>query len=151
LQLDLQEVVRDFAGSATMAQAEEALRLVQRLDPPGVGARDLRECLLLQITPETPCHDVLHDLIAHHLEDLEHNRLPAIEKKMGIPLEKIKEALEQLSRLNLRPAASFSSESAQYVIPDLIVEPNDQDGYDVRMVDENTPLLTISRSYQKLL
>ncbi len=69
---------------ATLEQAEEALRLVQRLDPPGVGARDLRECLLLQLTPEIPCHDVLQILISQHFDDLEHNRLPAIEKKTGI-------------------------------------------------------------------
>jgi RNA polymerase sigma-54 factor len=55
--LDLQDVVRDFNGRASGDQVEEALRTVQRLDPPGVGARDLRECLLLQLTPETPCHD----------------------------------------------------------------------------------------------
>ena len=81
----LHDVVRDFNGRATMEQAEEALRLVQRLDPPGVGARDLRECLLLQLTPDMPCHDVLYTLISQHLDDLEHNRLPAIEKKTGIP------------------------------------------------------------------
>ena len=92
---------------ATLEQAEEALRLVQRLDPPGVGARDLRECLLLQLTPEIPCHDVLQILISQHFDDLEHNRLPAIEKKTGISLEKIKEALEHLRRLNLRPGAAF--------------------------------------------
>src|SRR4029077_19584369 len=106
-----QDVARDFNGRATWEQVEEALRTVQRLDPPGVGARDLRECLLLQLTPEIPCHDVLHILISQHFADLEHNRLPAIEKKTGISLEKIKEALEQLRRLNLRPAASFDMDS----------------------------------------
>jgi RNA polymerase sigma-54 factor len=148
---DLHEVVRDFNGRASAEQAEEALRLVQRLDPPGVGARDLRECLLLQLSPEIPCHEVLHTLISHHFEDLEHNRLPAIEKKTGIPLEKIKEALEQLRRLNFRPAASFTSDNAHYVIPDLIVEHNENGGYDVRLADENSPQLSISRNYQKLL
>jgi RNA polymerase sigma-54 factor len=151
LRMDLHDVTRDFGGSATLEQAEEALGLVQRLDPPGVGARDVRECLLLQITPETPDHEVLHTLISQHLDDLEHNRLPVIEKKTGIPLDRIKESLEHLGRLNLRPAASFATDSAHYVIPDLIVEHNDRGGYDVRLVDEHTPLLAISRSYQKLL
>jgi RNA polymerase sigma-54 factor len=148
---DLHEVVRDFNGRATPLQAEEALRLVQRLDPPGVGARDLRECLLLQLSPEIPCHDVLHTLISQYFDDLEHNRLPAIEKKTGIPIEKIKEAIEQLRRLNFRPGASFTSDNAQYVIPDLIVEHNEHGGYDVRLADENSPQLSISRNYQKLL
>ena len=142
-------MVRDFNGRATMEQAEEALELVQRLDPPGVGARDLRECLLLQLTPEMPCHDVLQTLISQHLDDLEHNRLPAIEKKTGIPLEKIKEALEHLRRLNFRPGASFEIDNSHYVVPDLIVEHNDQGGYEVRLADENSPQLAISRYYQK--
>ena len=149
--IDLQDVVRDFNGRATMDQAEEALQLVQRLDPPGVGARDIRECLLLQLTPETPCHDVLYALISQHFEDLGHNRLPAIEKKTGISIEKIKEALGHLRRLNLRPGAGFESDNSHYVIPDLIVEHDEQAGYTVRLSDENSPQLGISGYYQKLL
>jgi RNA polymerase sigma-54 factor len=152
LRSDLHDIVRDFGGNATLEQAEEALRLVQKLDPPGVGARDLRECLLLQVTPEMPHADALRVLISHHLEDIQHNRLPAIEKKTGYPLETIKAALEQLRRLNPRPAAAFaSSDNAQYVVPDLIVEPNEERGYDVRLVDDHTPHLSISPYYQMQL
>jgi RNA polymerase sigma-54 factor len=151
LKLDLAEVVRDFGGDATLDQAEEALALVQKLDPPGVGARDLRECLLLQLTPDVPCRDILHVLLANHLDDLHQNRLPAIEKRTGIPIEKIKEAIEHLRRLNPHPGSRFAPESAQYVLPDLIVEGNEHGGYDVRLVDDHTPQLAISRYYQKQL
>jgi RNA polymerase sigma-54 factor len=151
LKLDLLDVLRDFNGRATLEQAEEALTLVQRLEPRGVGARDIRECLLLQLTPEVPCYDVLEVLVANHLDDLEHNRLPAIEKKTGIPLEKIKEALEHLGRFNLRPAAAFNSDNVNYVVPDLIVEQDDRGGYDVRLADQNAPQITISSYYQKKL
>jgi len=152
LKFSLHEVIRDSGGEATQEEAEEALRLVQKLDPPGVGARDLRECLLLQLTPETPSHDVLRTLIGHHLDDLQHNRLPAIEKKTGFPLETIKEALEHLRRLNPKPGASFATDSGtQYVVPDLIVELNDDGSYNVRLVDDHTPHLSISRYYQKQL
>jgi RNA polymerase sigma-54 factor len=149
--LDLQDVVRDFNGRATIEQAEEALQFVQRLDPPGVGARNLRECLLLQLTPDTPCHDVLQILISQHFDDLGHNRLPAIEKKTGIPIDKIKEALEHLRHLNLRPGAGFESDNSHYVIPDLIVEQNDHGEYEVRLSDENSPQLAISSTYQRML
>jgi RNA polymerase sigma-54 factor len=151
LNLDLNEVVRDFGGDATLAQAGEALALVQKLDPPGVGARNLRECLLLQLSPDVPCRDILHVLISNHLDDLQQNRLPAIEKKTGIPIEKIKEAIEHLRRLNPRPGSRFTPENAQYVVPDLIVEANEHGGYDVRLVDDRTPQLAISRYYQKQL
>ncbi|WP_165075095.1 RNA polymerase factor sigma-54 [Paludisphaera rhizosphaerae] len=148
----LHDIARDFGHDVTIEQAEEALRMVQRLDPPGVGARDLRECLLLQLTPEIPFYDVLRTLIAHHIDDLQHNRLPAIEKKTGLSMETIKEAIEHLRRLNPRPGSSFNlSENTQYVVPDLIVEPSENGGYDVRLVDEHTPNLSISRYYQKQL
>src|SRR5438445_662972 len=81
-------------GDGTVGQAEEALALGQKPDPPGVGARNLRECLLLQLTPDIPSRDTLQVLISNHLDDLQQNRLPAIEKKTGIPIEEIKEAIE---------------------------------------------------------
>jgi len=148
---ELNDVVRDFGGDVTLAQAEEALELVQKLDPPGVGARNLRECLLLQLSPDVPCRDILQVLISNHIDDLQQNRLPTIEKKTGIPIEQIKEAIEHLRRLNPRPGSRFAPENAQYVVPDLIVEPNEHGGYEVRLVDEHTPQLAISRYYQKQL
>src|SRR5215467_6191207 len=119
--IPLQDVVRDLNGSVSMDDAEQALHLVQRLDPPGVGARDLRECLLLQLTPDMPDRDVLHTLIGQHLDDIGQNRLPAIEKKTGIPLAKIKEAIRHLAQFNPRPGAAFTADDTQYVLPDLIV------------------------------
>jgi RNA polymerase sigma-54 factor len=147
----LNEIVRDFGGEATLEQAEEALALVQKLDPPGVGARNLRECLLLQLSPDVPMRDVLRVLISNHLDDLQQNRLPAIEKKTGLSIETIKEALEHLRRLDPRPGARFAPQSTPYVVPDLIVEPDEHGQYQVRLVDEHTPQLSISRQYQKLL
>lgn len=151
LNMDLMEVVRDFGGEATPGQAEEALALVQRLDPPGVGARNLQECLLLQLTAETPYRDVLHTLISNHLDDIQQNRLPAIEKRTGIPLVLIKEAIEQLRRLNPRPGSAFAPENTQYVIPDLVVEADEHGQYQVSLQDDHTPQLSISRQYQKHL
>lgn len=151
LNIDLDEVLRDFGGHATMVEAEEALAIVQKLDPPGVGARNLRECLLLQLTPDVPERDVLHVLISNHLDDLQQNRLPAIEKKTGISIDAIKQALEHLHRLDPRPGARFAATNTQYVLPDLLVEPDEHGEYQVRLVDEHIPQLAISRLYQKML
>ncbi len=151
LHLSLHEVLRDFGGDATLTEAEEALELVQKLDPPGVGARNLRECLLLQLTPDTPFRDVLHTLVSNHLDDIQQNRLPQIEKKTGIPMDVIKEALEQLRRLDPRPGARYLTDNNQYVLPDLIVEPDEQGTYQVSLIDDYTPQLSISRYYQKQL
>ncbi len=149
--LDLHDVVRDYGGEANLAEAEEALEVVQMLDPPGVGARNLRECLLLQLTPEVPYRDVLQVLISNHLEDIQQNRLPQIEKKTGISLDEIKEAIEQLRRLNPRPGERYESQNNQFVVPDLIVEPDDHGEYTVRLADDHTPQLKISAHYQRML
>src|SRR5579864_2499535 len=66
LKTDLRQLVCDFAGDVTVEQAEQALAVVQRLDPPGVGARNPRECLLLQLTPDVPMRDILQILISNH-------------------------------------------------------------------------------------
>ncbi len=147
----LHDLVRDHAGDATIDDAEEALGLVQRLDPPGVGARTLKECLLLQLTPDMPFRDVLHTLISNHLDDIGQNRLPSIEKKTGYSIDVIKEAIEGLSHLNPRPGARFTANNSQYVLPDLIVEPTEQGVYEVRLADDHTPQLAISRQYQQML
>src|SRR5262249_55227699 len=82
----LEEIAKSYGAETTTAQVEEVLHMVQKLDPPGVGARKLEECLLLQLTPETPHRDVVRALIVNHLEDIQHNRLPIIQKRTGFDL-----------------------------------------------------------------
>jgi RNA polymerase sigma-54 factor len=151
LNLELRDLARDYGGDATYAQAEEALALVQKLDPPGIGARNLRECLLLQLTPDVPCREILQVLIANHLDDIQQNRLPAIQKRTNFPIDDIKEAIEHLRRLNPRPGARFAATNSQYVIPDLIVDADEHGEYQVRLADDHTPQLAISRQYQRML
>jgi RNA polymerase sigma-54 factor len=131
----------------TATRIEDALHVVQKLDPPGVGARDLRECLLLQLTPETPHVKVLRELIGRHLEDIAHNRLPAIQKDTGFDLPTIKEAIEVLRHLNTRPGAQFTTENIPYVVPDILVERTEEGEYTVRLLDDWLPNIYISRRY----
>src|SRR5215467_1192361 len=106
LQGRLEDFLDPTAPPAQLEMARQALAIVQKLDPPGVGARDLKECLLLQLTPGMEYYEELKTLIANHLEDLEHNRLPQIERKTGFSLELIKETLEHLRHLNPKPGAA---------------------------------------------
>jgi RNA polymerase sigma-54 factor len=145
------ELAQGYDGGAiTAAQVEEALRLVQKLDPLGVGARDVKECLLLQLTPETPHRDVLRVLIQNHLEDIAHNRLPAIQRRTGFDLNVIKEAIEVMRHLNLRPGAQFTADNIPYVVPDILVERNEDGEYVVRLLDDWLPSIYISRRYVEL-
>jgi RNA polymerase sigma-54 factor len=143
----VEDVAKTFPEPVPLERWEEALQMVQKLDPPGIGARDLRECLLLQITPETPYRDLVRVLIQNHLEDIEHNRLPVIERRTGFSIPEIKEALEVIKRFNPRPGGQFEAEQTRYVTPDVAVARNDDGGYDIRLLDDWLPPLAFNRKY----
>ncbi len=150
LTANVEEIARNFEEPVTVAQVEEALRKVQKLDPPGVGARDARECLLLQVTAETPHREVVRTLIQNHLEDIAHNRLPVIQRRTGFDLQMIKDAIEVLKHLNPQPGGQFSAENIPYVVPDIAVERTESGDYEVRLLDDWTPSIYISRRYMEL-
>ncbi|MGQ9575972.1 MAG: RNA polymerase factor sigma-54 [Thermoguttaceae bacterium] len=151
LQSSLEDVVGPEATEEDLALARRALGLVQKLDPPGVGARDLRECLLLQLRPGMPYYEQLQRLIRDHLEDIQQNRLPVISRRTGYSIELIQEVLGQLRKLNPYPGADFEKTPAPMVQPDVIVEPAEGGGYQVRLEEGRTPSLFISPYYRKLL
>jgi RNA polymerase sigma-54 factor len=151
LQSSLPELAQVFGSNITLEDADQALKLVQRLDPPGVGARDLRECLLLQISPETPLADMMTVLVSDHLDDILQNRLPLIERKTGYSLDAIKAAIEQMATLNPYPGRTFETPRVQSITPDLKVEKNEQGEYQVELIDEYVPQLRINRRYLRML
>ncbi len=154
---DLLSPPTDLNGDADSWQeeqtklVEQALAMVQRLDPPGIGARNLKECLLLQLTPGLLFYEELLVLIENHLEDLENNRLPLISKKTGFSIETIQESWEDLRTLKPKPGAEFNETFAPTVTPDVYVDSLDQGGYEVRLEDGQLPSLYISPTYRKLL
>lgn len=150
LSVPLVELVQNYGENVTLEQLEEALQMIQKMDPPGVGARDLRECLLLQLTPETPHREVVRALIANHLEDIEHNRLPIIQRRTGFEMNVIKQGIEILRHLNTRPGAQFLANNIPYVVPDIAVERTENGEYEVRLLDDWTPNIYISRRYLDL-
>jgi len=91
----LTDLLPPGASEELIAQAEEALAVVQQLEPLGVGARDLRECLLLQLQPDMPHYEELRKLINDHLQDMGENRLPLVQRKTGFNIEQINAAWEQ--------------------------------------------------------
>jgi RNA polymerase sigma-54 factor len=151
LQGRLEDLAGINAGPEELALAQQALGILQKLDPPGIGARDLRECLLLQLTPGMTLYEELKTLITQHLEDLEHNRLPIITRRTGYSIELIQQALGELRKLNPKPGAGFHNVFAPPVTPDIFVEPNEQGKYCVRLETGQTPNLYISPYYRKLL
>lgn len=147
---NLPEIVQVYGKSVDMDEANYALELIQKLDPPGVGARDYKECLLLQIEKNDPCADILRTLITSHLEDIQQNRLPVIHRKTGYSIDEIKDGILHLQKLNPWPGRGFETRSVQRVTPDLSVElVNDE--YVVKLENEYIPELRISPRYIKML
>ncbi len=150
LQGRLEDLLGLNATKEDYALAEKALAVVQKLDPPGVAARNVEECLLLQLTPGMPYFEQLQTLITSHLKDLEHNRLPAISRRTGYSIELIQQAWAELRKLKPKPGAEYNSQPVPPVTPDVFVELGDDGKYLVRLEDGRTPSLFISPFYRKL-
>ena len=152
LRAPLEDVIRDVRGEPALEQAAAALALVQRLDPPGIGARDLRECLLLQLDRKGSRDQLVRKIIADHLHDIENNRYPQVAKKLGVDIEDVKLAVEEICHLNPKPGASITRDVVPYIVPDVqIVYDEKADEYRVVVRDDRTPHLFISRMYRKML
>ncbi len=151
LQSSLAEIVQVYGDGISFDDAQLVLKKVQQLEPTGVGARDLKECLLLQLTDDMMYRDLIEQLIANHLEDLAANRLPVISKKTGFEIDEIKEAVEEMRHLDPYPGRRFQARVVQNVTPDVAVEKDDQQHWQVRVIDEYVPSLRISRKYREML
>lgn len=131
--------------------AETALSIVQSLEPTGIAARNLSECLLMQIKPSFPHYEEMRTLIGDHLSDLAENRLPQIAKKTNYSIELIQTVRDELHGLNPKPGAAFMETYVPNVTPDIILELNDEGDYDVRLDDDRVPQLYISEYYRRRL
>lgn len=150
----LSEIAATFDEQPVTAEEVEKvlLHVVQKLDPPGVGARTMAECLLLQITEDTPYADMLRVLIRDHLEDIAHNRLPVIQRATHWDIPTIQAAIETLRhQLDPKPGLRFGESEARYIHPDVIVERTDDGNYTVRLVEDWLPPIRISRRTVELL
>jgi len=145
----LEEIARELA--APLDEVEDALQLIQRLEPTGVGARDVVECLLLQIEVEYPEEVQLKTLVADHLEALEHRQIPKIAKAMGITPERVEQLKDMLAALNPWPGHEYSSDPPQYVTPDVIVEKLEDGDYITYLSSDSVPELRISSEYRRLM
>ena len=132
--------------------AEEALALVQTFDPPGIGARDLKECLLLQIARDPGKHDPrLAELIEKYLDDLAKNRLPQIAKAMDLPMDRLQELVAELKKLAPHPASGITPGGVVYVKPEILVEQNEDGEFEAVPVRDSTPRLRLVSRYLKML
>ncbi len=134
----------------TVEEVETVLKVIQRFDPPGIGARDLQECLLIQLVEAPIPNEMAITVIKDHFDDFKNKRFEKIAKKMGISIEEFKEVLNIITRLNPKPGEGYSSLYENSITPDVIVH-KENDDFKIILNDWNIPHLRISNSYKKLL
>src|SRR5690606_26774841 len=132
------------------------------LEPAGVGARNIKECLLLQLDAieregdaddyEDWDFELQRKLINDHLRDLEMNRYPQISKKLGRPIEDLKAAVRHLGRLDPHPGKRISSEDAPLIVPDATIYFDEETGrYEIDMARDPSNDISINAMYRKML
>jgi RNA polymerase sigma-54 factor len=129
---------------------EKLLTLIQSFHPAGVGARDLRECLLLQLQRQSKENTLEYKIISEHMEDLGKRRFHEIARRMDIGVDEVQKAADKIARLNPRPGQIFAAAPQNYVLPDVTVEKVDGD-YQIILNDEQIPHLRISSLYKDII
>ena len=143
------EELASLAG-ATQESFEAALRYVQGFDPAGVGARDLRECLLIQLSARPERHQVAEAIVSGHLHDLERGQLGKIADALGISLKEAQEAKALIRSLEPKPGKTFTGEEPRYITPDVYVLKIDG-RFVVTLNEEGLPRLRINSYYRQIL
>ncbi len=149
-------LMQEIAASRTPPVEEdvldEALSQVQTLEPIGVGARDLSECLLIQFDDAEDADPLHAELVREHLVDLANNRFPQVAKKTKRSIDEIKAALQTIGRLNHHPGLLVKPGDVPTISPDIMIEhTEDGDGYAVRLTRGNSPRLRLSANYRRML
>jgi RNA polymerase sigma-54 factor len=129
---------------------EKMLALIQSFYPSGVGARDLRECLLIQLARGGKERSLEYKIVSEHMEDLGRRRFPEIARRMGISVEEVQKAADNIARLNPRPGQVFAAAPQNYVLPDVMVEKVDGE-YQISSNNEQIPHLRISNLYKDII
>lgn len=160
LRRKLESIVDDIAFSqnikATEEELEEILEIIQDFDPPGVGARDLQECLILQIANKDQEHHEIQlagIILKDHFDEFTRKHYDKIIARLGIDEDELKNALEEILKLNPKPGSSYSdpaSKTSNHIIPDFVLENNDGE-LQLSLNSRNVPDLRVSREYSEML
>jgi len=129
---------------------DKILNIVHEFDPPGVGARDLRECLLLQLKRAGKEDSQEYQLVADHLDLLGRHKYDEIARSMGFPVERVKELAVAIAKLDPKPGHSFSEARIEYITPEIIVEKKNGE-YVITQNKKPYPKLFISQKYLQML
>lgn len=148
LRCPLEEIAK--SSKTTKSQVEKVLNLIQSFDPAGVGARDLRECLMLQLKAKGGENSLAAQIADKYLSFLEKKRYKYVAKKLNVSIERIKDAIKEIANLEPKPGRSFSAERTLCLEPDALLKKS-KEGYEVVLNDWELPSITINEKYKKML
>src|SRR5260370_21649672 len=137
-------------GKYSQDDLEDALAVVQDFDPMGVGARDLRECLLRQLKAFDPQNTLAQQIVSEHLKQVQSNQLKEIARALNRPLEVVKRALDVIKKLDPRPGLRYNKTEPRLVEPDVYFRKVD-DQWQAFLNEDDMPQLRLSRTYRRLL
>jgi len=148
----LKASIEELAASTGLAADKivEVLKVIQTFDPVGVGARDLRECLLLQLERGGEKNSLEYRIVNEFMEALGKRRIPEIARGTGESVDDVQEALERIARLEPRPGRAFLPDNDQYILPEVFVQ-KAGDEFLVTTNNEHIPHLRISNTYKDLM
>ncbi|MBC8125550.1 MAG: RNA polymerase factor sigma-54 [Gloeobacteraceae cyanobacterium ES-bin-144] len=133
------------------AHLNAALQLIQSFDPAGVGATGIAESLLLQLERQSGKETIEYKIVRDHLEDLARKRHPQIAKALGTSFERIAEAATRIGRLTPNPGGDFDPTGNPYILPDVIIEKDDDGGLIAKLTGEHLPNLRINDFYKDMV
>ena len=145
-----EELKNGSYAAPTPEETQKVFEIIRSLDPVGVGARDLKDCLLMQLRDQGVDDPLVYKVIEGYLDDLLHNRLPKIAAALEVKIEDVKKVFDMMRRLRPFPGRLYSQESKQYVKPDLVVRP-DGENYEVIVNESFLPAIRVSNKYKELL
>ena len=159
LRREIENIADDLAFSQNIMtdeeELEDALKIVQSLDPAGVGAQDLRECLMLQLERKDhdyPSISIAYEILDKHFDAFTKKHYDRITKRMEVDDEDLKIAISEIVKLNPKPGNSMSSasKSVQHIVPDFVITTDDEDLV-LNINSRNAPELRISDSYKQMI
>ncbi len=132
-------------------EMDQALKLVQSFEPAGIGAAGIPESLLLQLERTTGRETIEYKIVRYHLEDLARKRHPQIARALGTTVERIAEAAARIGRLTPNPGGEFDPTGNPYILPDAVIERNDDGFWYARLTGEHLPNLRINDFYKDMI
>ena len=148
LKMDVEEL--SAAYGVPLDEAQRVLEIIQTFDPNGIGSRNLRECLLLQLKNTDRANTLAYSILEKHFAVLGKKKYIEIAKALKVKIQDVQEAVQKIMRLTLRPGQGFGQSRTQYIVPDVAIRKDNGD-YEITVSDERLPHLRISDFYRKMM